>query len=188
MDERISLVFSWDPRGRAWMRERGPEDAAPPPAEPIDDEAVQTYFLDPANGRWQATILGLRARQIANDLGKAYRNAIVAGLALAEQPKRNPRLVVESEGDYGDGKRRSRGALRLVGAAFVFLALIGGGAAAAYAFFGPNGVDVELPDLTVLPTTLVQPQVATDPPVASATAASDTTTDAAPTVAPVSAA
>ena len=46
MEERIGLVFSWDPRAQHWVKERGPEDAPPPPADPIDNEAVQTYFLD----------------------------------------------------------------------------------------------------------------------------------------------
>lgn len=82
MEERIGLVFSWDPRARHWVKERGPEDAPPPPADPIDNEAVQTYFLDPQTGRWNGTILGLKARQMSVELGPKYRNARMVGLAI----------------------------------------------------------------------------------------------------------
>src|SRR6185503_17912576 len=86
MDDRIGLVFSWDPRGRNWIKERGPADAAPPPADPIDNEAVQTYFLDTQTGRWQSTILGMQGRQISVALGNKYRAAMVVGLAILPQP------------------------------------------------------------------------------------------------------
>ena len=102
MEERIGLVFSWDPRARHWVKERGPEDAPPPPADPIDNEAVQTYFLDPQTGRWNGTILGLKARQMAVELGNKHRNARMTGLAIIhkaapkagvptpDQPKKAP--------------------------------------------------------------------------------------------------
>jgi len=77
MNTDIAIVFSLDPRAQDWVKERGPEDAAHPHASPIDRDAVQTYFLDPQNGRWTSTILGLRARQISDALadGRAPRTA-----------------------------------------------------------------------------------------------------------------
>jgi hypothetical protein len=89
VEERIGLVFSWDPRAQHWVKERGPDDAPPPPADPIDNEAVQTYFLDPQTGRWNGTILGLKARQMTVALGAKYRNPRMVGLAIIE--KKAPR-------------------------------------------------------------------------------------------------
>ena len=92
MDERIGLVFSWDPRQHLWVKERGPADAANPPADPIDNEAVQTYFLDTQTGRWESTILGSRARQISVELAGKYRAAMVVGIAIL--PQASARKVV----------------------------------------------------------------------------------------------
>ncbi|HEY6959163.1 MAG TPA: hypothetical protein VI814_10090 [Candidatus Limnocylindria bacterium] len=174
MEDRIGLVFSWDPRAKSWVKERGPEDAAPPPASPIDDLAVQTYFLDPANGRWQPTILGLRARQVANDLGKAYRTAIVSGLAMVVQPQRNPRLVVEVEGSQA--QQRTRMALRMIGAALVFVVLIGGGAVAANTFFGPTAADAN-----ATPTRAAAASSAPQPAAGTSSASAAPTDQATPT-------
>lgn len=96
MDDRIQLVFSWDPRGQIWLKERGPENAAKPPAKPLDDGAVQTYFLDPQSGRWEGTILGARARTIGNELGTYYRSPGIVGLAVEDYEDPNDRLKVEA--------------------------------------------------------------------------------------------
>lgn len=127
----MGLVFSWDPRSRTWIRERGPEDAAPPPAPPIDAGAVQTYFLDPANGRWQQTILGLRARQIAAELKTAYRSAFANGLAL-EEAKGRPAPA-----------RRPRRALLAAGVAVLVVG--GGGAIAAQSLLASSRVPTIAP-------------------------------------------
>ena len=95
VDDRVQLVFSWDPRVQSWLKERGPEDAARPPAAPLDDGAVQTYFLDAQTGRWVSTILGPRGRLIADAIGKYYRMPAVAGLAIAQEVAEEPRFNVE---------------------------------------------------------------------------------------------
>lgn len=84
VDDKVGLVFSWDPRSRTWIKERGPEDGAQPAYVPIDEGAVQTYFLDPATGKWNPTILGFKARQISVELKDAYRAPFMAGLAVPE--------------------------------------------------------------------------------------------------------
>ena len=88
----MSLMYSWDPRVRRWMKERGPSDAPPPPAEPIDNEAVQTVYLDPQSGWWTGTILGDVGRRIAAELGDSYRGPAVAGIAAQQEAP--PRRVV----------------------------------------------------------------------------------------------
>lgn len=77
-------MFTWDPRVRTWIKEQGPEDAMAPIVAPIDDEAVQTYFLNVTNGRWTPTVLGLRARVIASELGTRNRRPLTPGLAYGE--------------------------------------------------------------------------------------------------------
>lgn len=129
VDDRIGLVFSWDPRQKAWIRERGPEDAAAPPARPRDPGAVQTYFLDPQTGRWHSTILGLRARQISEELGRAYRAPFAQGLDLAEGP-------VASIAAPRPLRRPSRAPL-LVGGAALVLVLVGGAVIAAQTLLAP---------------------------------------------------
>lgn len=160
VEERVGLVFSWDPRTRVWVKERGPDDGMPPPVPPIDMGAVQTYFLDPANGKWHGTILGLKARQISVELKDLYRAPAVPGLAL-------PRTNEPAERE----PRRSRAPLL---AALVFLVLlIGGGAYAAQAMLGT-------------PAAVASPTVA---PAASAapSAAPSATTSVEPTAAPTAA-
>ena len=87
MQEQLSLMFTWDPRVRRWVNERGEDDAQRPPAEPIDVDALQTYYLDPETDQWTGTILGDRARQISTELGGNYRSAAVIGLAMQPKPK-----------------------------------------------------------------------------------------------------
>ena len=160
MEERVGLVFSWDPRTRVWVKERGPDDSAPPPVPPIDPGAVQTYFLDPSNGKWHGTILGLKARQISVELKDLYRAPAVSGLAL---PRTNEPAEPEP--------RRSRAPL-LAGLVFLVL-LIGGGAYAAQAMLGS-------------PAAVASPTVA--PPVSSAPAvAASASPSAEPTAAPTAA-
>lgn len=85
-------MFTWDPRARTWIKEQGPEDAMSPFVAPIDDEAVQTYFLNVTNGRWTPTVLGLRARIIATELGARNRRPLTAGLAYGElRPTAKPK-------------------------------------------------------------------------------------------------
>lgn len=163
VDERIGLVFTWEPRARVWVKERGPEDAAPPPAPPLDDGAVQTYFLDPSNGRWQPTILGLRARQIAAELKDLYRSAAVSGLAIRE-PER-PRPAVEQE-------RRRRAPVPAIGVLLLIALLAGGGAVAANQLLAANATTPPAP--TTSPASAVgggaAPASPTAAPAASATA------------------
>ena len=80
--QTTTRMFSWDPRVRRWVNEHGTSDSKRPPVEPIDNGAVQTYYQDPDTGAWAPTILGDRARQIATELGPAYRGAAVVGLAM----------------------------------------------------------------------------------------------------------
>jgi hypothetical protein len=89
-------MYSWDPRVRRWMKERGQqEDTTPPPAAPIDIDAVQTLYFDPDSGRWSGTILGDIAREIAAELGDRYRGPAVPGLALdADQLPKARHLTV----------------------------------------------------------------------------------------------
>ena len=130
VEEKIALIFSWDPKRRVWIRERGPEDAAAPPAEPIDNEAVQTYYLDPTNGRWEATILGDQARRVAYEMKGDYRTPYMPGLAMKQAPQIKPRFVVEQE----TSPAGSGGRTRLVAGAAVLLVLAAGGALVAQPF------------------------------------------------------
>ena len=155
MEERIGLVFSWDPRARLWVKERGPADAATPPADPIDNEAVQTYFLDSQTGRWESTILGSRARQIAVELAGKYRAAMVVGIAIL--PQASARKVVAQS----DNKRKG---VPLMAGIAAIVVVIGAGAFVAQAM-RPTDVDAAIPTVA---------------PVASAPVA--TTGDPAPTV------
>lgn len=169
VDDRIGLVFSWDPRVKTWVKERGPDDGQPPPVPPIDDGAVQTYFLDPANGKWNGTILGIKARQISVELKDNYRAPYVGGLAL-------PRVAEAKEPQA----KRSRGPL-LVGLGTVVL-LIAGGAFVAQAMLGPGVTTIPagLPQVGGSPT----PSGAAAPSGAASPSASAEATSA-PTTAPV---
>ena len=85
MQEGMSLMYSWDPRARKWMKEHAEHSAPPPPSEPIDLEAVQTVYLDTQNGLWTPTILGDVGRRIASELGEKYLSPAVAGLAMEQK-------------------------------------------------------------------------------------------------------
>ena len=161
MEERIGLVFSWDPRARLWVKERGPVDAAPPPADPIDNEAVQTYFLDTQTGRWNSTILGSRARQIAVELAGKYRAAMVVGIAILPQP--GARKVVAQPD-------RARKGVPLMAGIAAIVVVIGAGAFVAQAM---RPADVT----AVIPTTapVVSAPVATSDPAATAEPTADAT-------------
>lgn len=93
MQEGMRLMYSWDPRVRRWVKEPSQNVAPPPPAEPIDNEAVQTFYFDTQTGMWMGTILGDMGRRIAAELGARYRGAAVSGLAMAQQPKSHRRIV-----------------------------------------------------------------------------------------------
>lgn len=175
VDDRIGLVFSWDPRNKSWVKERGPEDGAPPPAAPIDDGAVQTYFLDPQNGKWSSTILGLRARQISVDLKDAYRAARVAGLAI------DP--VAVSGKPAAPGPKRESGMPLIAGLAAVFV-LVGAGAFVAQAVLKPKDAsDAGTPSAAT--TSATASAGASAPATASASAAASTAPSANPTQTPV---
>lgn len=95
MQEGISLMYSWDPRVRRWVSERAQQgNTPPPPAAPIDIDAVQTYYFDAESGRWTVTILGDTGRRIAAELGDRYRGPAVVGLALDAQPVPDRRRLV----------------------------------------------------------------------------------------------
>ena len=94
---RETPVFTWDPRARSWLRERGPEDGAPP-GPPLDEGAVATYFLDSNTGRWTASILGPQGRRVSAELKGAYRSPYAIGIksiddVAAPRPK-EPRSLV----------------------------------------------------------------------------------------------
>jgi len=137
VDDRVQLVFSWDPRARAWLKERGPENAAKPPAPPIDDGAVQTYFLDPQSGRWVGTILGARARTIGNELGTYYRSPGAVGLAVEEEPEPKSGLYVE-----GTQRRKPVMPVAVIGGVILAI-VIGAGAVAAKTLFAAGEADAK---------------------------------------------
>ena len=165
MDDRVQLVFSWDPRVQSWLKERGPEDAARPPAAPLDDGAVQTYFLDAQTGRWVSTILGPRGRLIADAIGKYYRMPAVAGLAIAQEEAEEPRFNVE--------QAQRRPVMPIAVALGVVLAIVvGAGAVASNTLFAsasdsqaPRAVTSNAPGASVHPST--------DPAAQSGAPASD---------------
>ena len=142
VEERIGLVFSWDPRVRHWVKERGPEDAPPPPADPIDNEAVQTYFLDPQTGRWNGTILGLKARQMSVELGAKYRNPRMVGLAIIENLARK---TVPTP----DQKKKS-GAVPMMAGIAAVVVVIAAGAFAAQAVMKPKDAVASDPAATAV--------------------------------------
>ena len=64
-------VFTWDPVQQRWMHERGPERSTPP--VPPDIHAIQTYFFDPDEREWIATVLAPRGRELAAQWHGAYK-------------------------------------------------------------------------------------------------------------------
>lgn len=130
-------MFSWDPRAQTWLKERGPENSAKPPAKPLDDGAVQTYFLDPQSGQWVGTILGARARTIGNELGTYYRSPGVVGLAIEayEEPSK-ARLKVEGT------QRKPVMPVGLI-AGVVLAIVVGAGAVAAKTLFAVGQADAQ---------------------------------------------
>lgn len=167
VDDRVGLVFSWDPRAQHWVKERGPEDAPPPPADPIDNEAVQTYYLDTATGRWSGTILGLKGRQISVELGDKYRAARMVGLAIIAKAAPKPGAVQKYE--------QKKSPVPLMAGIAAVIVVIAGGAFAAQAVMGPK-------DVATQPTASV---VASALPVdATPTASTDPAATPAPTIAP----
>ncbi|MGH2451384.1 MAG: hypothetical protein ACRDGE_08980, partial [Candidatus Limnocylindria bacterium] len=119
-----TAVFTWDPRARVWLHERGPEDGAPP-GPPLDDGAVATYFYDTNAGRWTSSILGPRGRVVSEELQSAYRMPYAIGIqgiddVLPAQPK----------------KASSRGGL-IVGA-LALLLVLGMGGVFAQAVLAPE--------------------------------------------------
>ncbi|MDP9282449.1 MAG: hypothetical protein M3P38_10175 [Chloroflexota bacterium] len=64
-------VFTWDPVGARWIHERGPEMTSPP--MPPDIHAIQTYFFDPEEKEWIATVLAPWGRQLAAQWQGAYK-------------------------------------------------------------------------------------------------------------------
>jgi hypothetical protein len=170
VEERIGLVFSWDPRAQHWVKERGPEDAPPPPADPIDNGAVQTYFLDPQTGRWNGTILGLKGRQISVELAERYRTPKMVGLAIIAKVAPKASLVATPD------QKKSNAVPMMAGLAAVVV-VIAAGAFAAQAVMKPKDVVLD-PAATVAP---VASGVVTQPSAAPTSGATEPT--AAPTVA-----
>ena len=125
MQVGMSLMYSWDPRVRRWVKEPTQRDGAPPPAPPIDYEAVQTYYFDAERGVWDGTILGEGGRRIAAELGEGYRGPIVTGLTVAQKEKSHRRYVPTP-----DQVRRIPRLAWLVG-------VIAAAAVAAYASWAP---------------------------------------------------
>src|SRR5947199_7638669 len=134
------IAFSSSSRGiraRVWLKERGPENAAKPPAPPLDDGAVQTYFLDPQTGRWVGTILGARARTIGNELGTYYRSPGAVGLAVEEEPEPNAGLYIE-----GTERRKPVMPVAVIGGVILAI-VIGAGAVAAKTLFAAGEADAK---------------------------------------------
>jgi len=173
MEERIGLVFSWDPRARLWVKERGPADAATPPADPIDNEAVQTYFLDSHTGRWESTILGSRARQIAVELASKYRAAMVVGIAIL--PQASARKVVPQP----DNKRKG---VPLMAGIAAIVVVIGAGAFVAQAM-RPTDVDAAIS--TAAPVASAPASGSNDPAATAEASAEATPAPTAPGATPV---
>jgi hypothetical protein len=177
VEERIGLVFTWDPRAQHWVKERGPEDAPPPPADPIDNGALQTYFLDPQTGRWNGTILGLKGRQISVELGEKYRTPRMVGLAIIAK------IAPKASAIATPDQKKSSGVPMMAGIAAVVV-VIAAGAFAAQAVMRPKDVVVD-PAATVAPGAsgpVTQPSAA---PSAEVTVAPSAAPTSAPTQAPV---
>lgn len=100
----------------------------PPAAPPRDPGAVQTYFLDPSNGKWNGTILGLKARMISVELKDAYRAPFVPGLALPDPVKAGP--IVERH----DGRSKTP----LIAGILAVIVIIAAGAFGAQAMLGSS--------------------------------------------------
>jgi hypothetical protein len=167
VEERIGLVFTWDPRPQHWVKERGPDDAPPPPADPIDNGAVQTYFLDPQTGRWNGTILGLKGRQISIEMGDKYRTPKMVGLAIIAK------IAPKASAIPTPDQKKSNAVPMMAGIAAVVV-VIAAGAFAAQAVMKPSAATA-----SAAPTTGV---------VASAPVATTGATEApAPTQAPTAA-
>lgn len=153
------------------MKERGPDDAPPPPADPIDNEAVQTYFLDPQTGRWNGTILGLKARQMTVALGDKYRNPRMVGLAIIE--KKAPRA-----GGIPTPDQKKKSAVPMMAGLAAVVVVIAAGAFAAQAVMKPRDAAATDPAATAAATTT---------PAPGATAAQTDEASPAPTEAPTQA-
>jgi len=152
VDDRVGLVFSWDPRAQHWVKERGPEDAPPPPADPIDNGAVQTYYLDTTTGRWSGTILGLKGRQISVELGDKYRAARMVGLAIIA--KAAPKAGAVQTYD------QKKSPVPLMAGIAAIIVVIAAGAFAAQAMMKPKDVST-LPTASVVATASALPVDAT---------------------------
>ena len=126
-----------------------------PTTFPIDNEAVQTYFLDTQTGRWQSTILGMQARQISVALGNKYRAAMVVGLAIL------PQAMSRKVAPAPDDKRK--GVPLMAGLAAVVV-VIGAGAVVAQAM-RPADVGTAIP--TAAPAASA-PVAASSEPIATA--------------------
>jgi hypothetical protein len=171
VDDRVGLVFSWDPRAQHWVKERGPEDAPPPPADPIDNGAVQTYYLDTATGRWSGTILGLKGRQISVELGDKYRAARMVGLAIIAK-------AAPKAGAVQTYDQKKKSAVPLMAGLAAVVVVIAAGAFAAQAVMKPKDA-VTLPSASVVATASALPVDATSAPATPEPAATP-----APTIAP----
>ena len=167
MEERIGLVFSWDPRAQHWVKERGPDDAPPPPADPIDHEAVQTYFLDPQTGRWNGTILGLKARQMSVELGAKYRNPRMVGLAIIAKAAPKSSLVPTPD------QKKSNAVPMMAGLAAVVV-VIAAGAFAAQAVMKPKDAAAASPTASAVLGTTPAPDATAAPTDAPAQTAAPT--------------
>lgn len=78
-------VFTWDPVGARWIHERGPLMSTPP--VPPDVHAIQTYFYDPDEKEWIATVLAPRGRELAAQWEGAHKVPDQAAPATASTRK-----------------------------------------------------------------------------------------------------
>jgi hypothetical protein len=82
-------VFTWDPVGARWVHEKGPLMSTPP--VPPDVHAIQTYFYDPDEKEWIATVLAPRGRELAAQWEGAHKVPDQAAPAAA--PKKSAASV-----------------------------------------------------------------------------------------------
>jgi hypothetical protein len=178
VEERIGLVFSWDPRAQHWVKERGPEDAPPPPADPIDNGAVQTYFLDPQTGRWNGTILGLKGRQISVELADKYRTPKMVGLAIIAKVAPKASLIATPD------QKKSNAVPMMAGIAAVVV-VIAAGAFAAQAVMKPSAATTSAaPTTGVIVSAPVATTAATEAPAPTQAPVTTPVRTAAPTAPP----
>jgi hypothetical protein len=121
-------VFTWDPVGARWIHERGPEMSTPP--VPPDVHAIQTYFYDPDEKEWIATVLAPRGRELAAQWEGAYK--VPDLVAPASAPTKKNGSAAKKSTATTSAATKSGPPVPLFAIVLVLL-IVGGGAAAVVA-------------------------------------------------------